>query len=405
MLTLTDLVHRGLRGRQVFLRADLNVPLAGDTITDDARIRAAVPTIECCLENGASVVLATHLGRPKGTRDPRCSLKPVAFRLEELLDRPLPLAPDCVGPVSRSLARSLRPGQILLLENLRFHREEETNDAAFARDLARLADCYVNDAFSVCHRPHASVVAITRFLRPAAAGLLMRHELDALSRVTERPARPLVVIIGGARVAEKLGIVRRFVPRADRILIGGAMAFTFLKALGHETGYCPVDLDLVLTAQAILAEAAARHVEIVLPEDVVVATHPEDRTFISTQPATRIPCATMGLDVGPATLARFRRALRDAGTVIWSGPMGMCEQPAFAIGTAELARAVADSPAMTVAGGGETVAAIERAGVAARFGYLSMAGGAFLEYLEGRELPGVAALTEAAHVVNTVVAG
>ena len=347
------------------------------------------------------MVLASHLGHPKGMRDPRCSLQPVAFRLEELLGRGIPLAPDCVGSVCETLAQSLQPGGILLLENLRFHPEEEANDSSFARALAGLADCYVNDAFSVSHRVHASVVGITRFLQPAAAGLLMQRELAALARVTEQPRRPVVIILGGAKISEKLGLIRQFVKKADRLLIGGAMAFTFLKALGYETGYSPVDLKLVATAKEILAEAAARQVEILLPEDVIVATDPDDRTYLSTQPSREIPCATMGLDIGPATVARFREAVRDAGTVLWNGPMGMCERPAFAKGTTELAKAVAESPGQTVAGGGDTVAAIERAGVAARFGHLSMGGGAFLEYLEGRELPGVAALTEVDPVITS----
>jgi phosphoglycerate kinase len=399
--TKLSLARLDLQGKRVFLRVDFNVPLAGETISDDARVRAVLPTIEHCLRSGASVVLASHLGRPKGTRDPRCSLKPVAFRLEELLGRGIPLAPDCVGPVCETLAQSLQPGGILLLENLRFHPEEDANDSSFARALAGLADCYVNDAFSVSHRAHASVVAITRFLQPAAAGLLMQRELAALARVTEQPRRPVVIILGGAKVSEKLGLIRQFVKKADRLLIGGAMAFTFLKALGYETGYSLVDLKLVATAKEILAEAAARQVEILLPEDVIVATDPDDRTYLSTQPSRKIPCATMGLDIGPATVARFREAVRDAGTVLWNGPMGMCERPAFAIGTTELAKAVAESPGHTVAGGGDTVAAIERAGVAAKFGHLSMGGGAFLEYLEGRELPGVAALTQVDPVITS----
>jgi phosphoglycerate kinase len=393
-----SLSHLDLDGRRVFLRADFNVPLDGETITDDARIRAVIPTIQHCLGRGASVVLASHLSRPSGVRDPKWSLKPVAFRFEELLGVGIPLAPDCVGPVCESLARPLRPGGILLLENLRFHAEEKANDPVFASALADLADCYVNDAFSVSHRAHASVVAITRFLRPAAAGLLMQRELTALARVTQAAPRPVVVILGGAKVSEKLGLLTHFVKTADRLIIGGAMAFTFLKALGYETGFSPVDWKLVDTARDILAEAARRSVEILLPDDLVVAAHPDDRAHVSVQPVSKIPCATMGLDIGPATVARFRGALRDAGTIFWNGPMGMCEQPRFATGTAELAKAVADSRALTVAGGGDTVAAIERAGVAARFTHLSMGGGAFLEYIEGRELPGVMALPDVAAI-------
>jgi len=381
-----------LRGRRVFLRADFNVPLTGDEIADDARIRAGIPTLEHCLSNGASVVLASHLGRPAG-RDPRYSLKPVAFRLEELLERPVPLVPDCVGPLSEKLAAALEPGQCLLLENLRFHAEEAANDPDFARALARLADCYVNDAFSVSHRAHAPMVGITRFLRPAAAGLLMQRELLALARVLDHPRRPLVLILGGARVSDKLGLIRNLVPQVDRLLIGGAMAFTFLKALGCETGFSAVEPDLVPIAKKILEAAQARGMQVVLPEDVVAAMYPGDRDRILTVPAERIPLALAGLDIGPATLIRFRHALRDAGTVVWNGPMGMVEQPAFASGTAELAEVVANCGGLTVAGGGDTVAAIRRAGVADRFGYLSPSGAAFLEALEGRELSGVAALS------------
>jgi len=382
-----------LRGKRVFLRADFNVPLSGEDITDDARIRAVIPTLEHCLTSGASVVLASHLGRPV-RRDSRYSLKPVAFRLEELLGRPVPLAPDCVGPLPEKLAATLAPGQCLLLENLRFNAGETANDPAFAQALARLADCYINDAFSVSHRVHASVVGITRFLRPAAAGFLMQREMLALARVLNQPRRPLVLILGGARVSDKLGIIRNLVPHVDRLLIGGAMAFTFLKALGGETGFSPVEANLVPVARKILDDARARQMPVVLPEDVIAATYPGDRHRIVTVPAERIPLALAGFDIGPATLLRFRDALRDAGTVVWNGPMGMVEEPPFASGTAELAKVVADCSGLTVAAGGDTVAAIQRAGVADRLGYLSLSGVAFLEALEGRELPGAAALSD-----------
>jgi phosphoglycerate kinase len=389
-----SVIQLDLDGRRVFLRADLNVPLVGDEITDDTRIRAVIPTLEHCLASGAAVVLASHLGRPEGSRDARYSLKPVLFRLEELLGRPIPLAPDCIGSLSERLAKSLKPGQCLLLENLRFHKEEEMNDPAFAQALARHASCYVNDAFSVCHRAHASVSAITRFLQPAAFGLLMQRELLALARVLEHPKRPIVLILGGARVSDKLGLIRNLLSRVDRLLIGGAMAFTFVKALGGETGQSPVERDLVVTAKQILAEAADRKVELVLPEDVVVATCPEDRARIRQCPADRIPMAMNGLDIGPLTVSRFREALRDAATIVWNGPMGMFELPPFATGTMELAKIVAAHPGLTVAVGTDTAAAVRQAGVADRIAHLSTAGTAFLEALEGRELPGVAALTE-----------
>jgi phosphoglycerate kinase len=389
-----SVVQLDLGGRRVFLRADFNVPLDGDEVTDDTRIRAAMPTLEHCLGSGAAVVLASHLGRPGGRRDPRYSLKPVLFRIEELLGQPVALAPEAVGPVSEQLARSLAPGHCLLLENLRFHTGEETNDPAFAQALARLGSCYVNDAFSVCHRAHASVSGITRYLQPAATGLLMQRELLALAQVLEHPKRPVVLILGGARVSDKLGLIQNLLGRVDRLLIGGAMAFTFLKAQGGETGRSPVEPDLVETAKRILGEAARRKVELVLPDDVVAATYPEDQTRIRQCPADRIPIAMTGLDIGPRTIARFREALGDAATVLWNGPVGMFERPPFAAGTMELARIVAAHPGLTVAAGTDTAAAVRRAGVAERIGYLSTAGTAFLEALEGRELPGVAALTE-----------
>jgi phosphoglycerate kinase len=389
-LSITQL---DLRGRRVFLRADFNVPLSRDQITDDARIRDVLPTLRHCLTSGASVVLASHLGRPSG-KDAQYSLKPVAFRLEELLERPVALVPDCVGPVAEKLAAALQPGDCLLLENLRFHPEEAANEPAFAQALARLADCYVNDAFSVSHRVHASVVGITRFLRPAAAGFLMLRELITLGRVLNQPKRPLVLILGGARVSDKLGIIRNLVPHVDRLLVGGAMAFTFLKALGAETGISPVEKELVPMAKKILDEARVRQMPVVLPEDVVAATYPGDRHRMVTGPAKCIGLALAGFDIGPATVIRFRAALRDAGTVVWNGPMGMVEQPPFALGTTELAKALGDCGGLTVAAGGDTVAAIRRAGLADRLSYLSPSGGAFLEALEGRELPGVVALSD-----------
>ena len=371
----------------------MDVPLVADQVADDTRIRAILPTLECCLMGGASVVLASHLGRPRG-RDTRCSLQPVAFRLEELLGRPVALAPDCVGPVAEKLAATLAPGECLLLENLRFHAEEIANDTDFARALSRLADCYVNDAFSASHRAHASVVAITRFLRPAAAGLLMQREMLALARVLYLPRRPLALILGGARGSDKLGILHHLVKHVDTLLIGGAMAFTFLKALGGETGLSPVENDVLPVAAKILEDAQARGTRVYLPDDVVAAMYPKDRVRVRTVPADRIPVALAGLDIGPSTVARFREALNGARTVVWNGPMGMIEEAAFASGTAEVAKAVAECTGLTIAGGMDTVAAIHRVGVADRFGYLSPSGVAFLEALEGRELPGVAALSD-----------
>jgi phosphoglycerate kinase len=388
-----SVVQADLRGRRIFLRADLNVPLAGDEIADDTRIRAAIPTLEHCLQSDASVVLASHLGRPGGRRDPRRSMKPVAFRLEEMLGRPVPLAPDCVGPACERLARSLAPGQCLLLENLRFHGEEEANDPVFAQALARLADCYVNDAFSVSHRAHASVSAITRCLQPAMAGLLMQRELLTLGQLLNRPKHPVAVILGGARMSDKLGLLNNLLPRVEHLLIGGAMAFTFLKAMGRETGRSPVERELLPTARQILAEAAARNVEILLPEDFVIAMSAEQPWTAKLWPAGEIPLAMIGLDIGKVTLEQFRQVVRHAATVVWNGPVGMFERPEFASGTSEVARMMIEAPRLTVTAGTDTAAAVRRAGLADKITYVSTAGAAFLEGLEGRELPGVAALT------------
>ena len=383
-----------LAGRRVFLRADLNAPLEGGAVTDDTRLTAVLPTIRYALERGAAIVLASHLGRPKGGPDPKYSLQPVAERLASLLDRPVPLAPDCVGERVEAMARALKPGEMLLLENLRFHPEEEANDDDFARRLAALADVYVNDAFAAAHRAHASIAAITRHLQPAAAGLLMRRELEALGRILESPARPLAAVLGGAKVSDKIALVEHLLARVDVLVIGGGMAFTFLRALGHGVGTSLVEPDRVETARAALETARRRGVQVALPVDAVVAAgldSPSGRAVAIRD----IPAAQMGLDIGPLTVERFAAVLKTAKTIVWNGPMGVFEKPAFATGTVALARAVAESPAFSVIGGGDTVAAVNQAGVADRVGYISTAGGAFLQFLEGRPLPGVEALTEA----------
>ena len=382
-----------LAGRRVFLRVDFNVPLGRDgAVSEDARIRAILPTLTLARRAGARVVLASHLGRPKGGPDPNYSLRPVAVRLGELLGEPVPLAADCVGAAVEAEARALRPGGIQLLENLRFHAGEEANDPGFAQALAALGDVYVNDAFAAAHRAHASTEGITHYLRPAVAGLCMNRELEVLGRVFDAPARPLVAILGGAKVSDKLALVESLVARVDRLLIGGGMAFTFLRAQGCEVGRSLLEADLVPTAARLL-EVTESGRGIQLPEDSVVATSPEAEggTLV---PVVSIPADRMGLDIGPATLAAFGAVVRQARTIVWNGPMGVFERPAFAAGTLGLAHAVADSPGFSVVGGGDTVAAVQRAGVADRIDYLSTGGGAFLEYLEGRTLPGVAALDE-----------
>ena len=383
-----------LASRRVFVRADLNAPLDHGTVTDDTRLRAVVPTIQYALKAGASVVLASHLGRPKGKVAPEFSLRPIAERLEPLLDQRVELAPDCVGPATLARARALSAGQVLLLENLRFHAEEEANDDGFARSLAELAERYVNDAFAAAHRAHASIAAITKHLQPAAAGLLMQQELTALGRILESPERPLVAILGGAKVSDKLTLVEHLLEKVDALLIGGGMAFTFLHALGHAVGRSLVEPDRLETARRTLDAARRRGVALVLPLDAVVANgldSPKGRPV----GIREIPAGQMGLDIGPRTVERFTAALSGARTIVWNGPMGVFERPAFAAGTLALARAVAGASAFTVIGGGDTVAAVTQAGVTEKIGYISTAGGAFLEFLEGRKLPGVEALTDA----------
>jgi phosphoglycerate kinase len=382
-----------LAGRRVFLRADLNAPVEAGAITDDTRLRAVVPTIQYAMSRGAAVVLASHLGRPRGRPTPEASLRPVAERLESLLGQPVPLAPDCVSPEVAEQAQRLKPGEVLLLENLRFHKEEEINDEGFARALASLADCYVNDAFAAAHRAHASIVAITKFLQPSAAGLLMQKELNALTRILERPERPLAAILGGAKVSDKLTLVENLLLRVDALLIGGGMAFTFLRSLGHDVGRSLLEPGQIDTARRILEGARRRGVSVVLPVDVVVASEPDSPSG-SVVGIREIPADRMGLDIGPLTVERFAATLKSARTIVWNGPLGVFEKPAFAAGTLGVARAVADAAAFSVVGGGDTLAAVNAAGVADRIGYISTAGGAFLEFLEGRSLPGVQALTE-----------
>jgi phosphoglycerate kinase len=385
-----------LSGKRVFLRADFNVPLEGARVTDDTRITAVLPTLRCCLEKGASVVLASHLGRPKGKLDPKYSLRPVAERLEARLGRPVALLADCVGPEVEERARALQAGEVVLLENLRYHAEEEANDGAFARSLAALADVYVNDAFAAAHRAHASIEAITRYLKPAAAGLLMARELAALARIFERPERPLWAVLGGAKVSDKLELVEHLLARVDGLVIGGGMAFTFLKSLGHAIGRSLLEPDRVEGARAVLEQARSRAIPVRLPVDVVVAPGIDVVSGLRTVGIREIPEDLMGLDIGPATVTQFATALKGARTIIWNGPMGVFEKEPFAAGTLGVARAVAESGAFSVIGGGDTIAAVQQAGVMDRIGYVSTAGGAFLEFLEGRELPGVAALDDAA---------
>jgi phosphoglycerate kinase len=376
-----------LAGKRVFIRVDFNVPLApgGREITSDKRIRASLPTIQYALEHGAGVVLASHLGRPKGKPNPEMSLKPVAERLAELLGRPVRMAPDCVGPEVEAMLPA--PGCVLLLENLRFHAEEESNDPEFSKQLARLCDVYVNDAFGSAHRAHASTVGMIAYVPQAAAGLLMDKEIEYLTKVTHNPERPCVAILGGAKVSDKIEVIRNLMKIVDRLLIGGAMAYTFLRARGEPTGQSLVEEDKLDLARELMAAAGSK---LLLPADHVVAA--EFRAGAASQVVDRIPEGMMGLDIGPKTIAAYEAVVASAKTVIWNGPMGVFEIPPFDRGTVALAKAVAASGALSVVGGGDSEKAIKAAGVADKISHISTGGGASLEFLAGIELPGVAAL-------------
>ncbi|MGA7872493.1 MAG: phosphoglycerate kinase [Candidatus Binatus sp.] len=376
--------------KKVLLRCDFNVPLAEGKIQDPARIDASLDTIRYILEHGGSAVLCSHLGRPK-ERTPELSLKPVAEYLTEVLGQKVRLAPDCVGDHTGKMVEALKPGEALLLENLRFHREEEANDRDFSHELARHKQVYVNDAFGTAHRAHASTVGVTRFLPERAAGFLMMRELDALRKVTANPQRPLVAIMGGAKVSDKIGLIKSLLNKVDSILIGGAMAYTFLKAQGIAIGRSRVEDDKLELAKELLAEAARKGVKIVLPSDHIVATAPE--AVATPHTVAEIPSDMMGLDIGPQTAAEFIAEIARAKTVIWNGPLGLFEVPAFAGGTMRVGEALANQPGViSIIGGGDTAAALAHAPWASKFTHISTGGGATLEFLEGRELPGVTAL-------------
>jgi len=385
-LSVRDL---NLKNKTVFIRVDFNVPLAngGQEITSDKRIRASLPTIRYALDEGAGLILASHLGRPKGKPNPEMSMRPVAARLQELLGRPVQLAPDCVGPEVEKMRPA--PGEILLLENLRFHAEEEKNDPGFSQQLAKLCDLYVNDAFGSAHRAHASTVGMIRFVPQAAAGLLMDKELEYLTKVTEHPDHPSVGVLGGAKVSDKIEVIENLLKIVDHLLIGGAMAYTFLKAQGQPVGKSLVEDDKLDLARDLLARGAGK---LMLPQDHVVA--PELKAGAPSQVVTRIPDGMMGLDIGPATIADYEAVISKAKTIIWNGPMGVFEIPPFDKGTVALAKAVAASGAVSVVGGGDSEKAIKAAGVADKISHVSTGGGASLEFLSGIELPGVAALTD-----------
>lgn len=383
-----------VRGKKVYVRVDYNVPLDADgVITDDTRIRATLPTLRQLLDGGAALILASHMGRPKGKRVAEYSLAPAAKRLSQLLERPVRLAPDCIGEETKALAQALRPGEILMLENVRFHPEEEANDPEFAQELAALADVAVNDAFGVSHRAHASVVGVARVL-PMAAGRLVAQEIHFLEDTVAEPKRPFVAIIGGAKVSDKIAVLERLVRIADTLIIGGGMANTFLLARGMDVGTSLVETDARDLALRVLRTAEAEGKQVLLPSDVVTADAFREDAEPHRHPATRIPADEMVLDIGPETAETFAAAVLPAATVLWNGPMGVFEWASFADGTKRVAEVVAANEGISIVGGGDSVAAIESCGLADRVTHISTGGGASLAYLEGKELPGIECLAE-----------
>lgn len=380
-----------LKGKRVLMRVDYNVPIKEGVISDDKRIKATLPTIQYILEQGAALVLMSHLGRPAGTGyEAEFSLKPVAERLSELLGRPVKFAPDCIGAEVEALVAALQPGEILLLENVRFHKAETKNDPKISEQLAKLGEIFVNDAFGTAHRAQSSTEGVAHYL-PAVAGFLMEKEVEFLSKATESPERPYVVILGGAKISDKIGVIKNLLGKADCVLIGGGMANTFLAAMGLEMGASLVEADALETAKELLAQGGDK---LVLPVDAVIATEISDTAETQVVPVTAVPAGWKVLDIGPETVAKFKGILASAKTVVWNGPMGVFETAKFAEGTFAIARALAELSAITVIGGGDSASAVKKAGVASKMSHVSTGGGASLEFLEGLVLPGVAALQD-----------
>ncbi len=384
-----------IKNKRVFIRADFNVPLdENGNITDDSRIRATLPTINYAIDEGAKVILASHLGRPKGKPDTKYSLAPVAKRLNRLLNKEVKFLKDCIGPDVEHAVKGMRPGDVILLENLRFHPEEEKNDEGFSKTLASLAEVYVNDAFGTAHRAHASTYGITKHLKLSVAGFLMKKEIDYLQKTVANPVRPFVAILGGAKVSGKIGVIENLKDKVDKVIVGGAMAFTFIKAAGLDTGNSLVEPEMIDVARSIEQGVRQRGVKFYLPVDFVVAENMNNGAETKIVTSQEIPKGWVGLDIGPATTRLFSEAIQDAKTIIWNGPMGMFEKDAYSRGTFAIARAVADAFATTIVGGGDTDVAVHRAGVSDSITFISTGGGASLELLEGKELPGLAALTD-----------
>ncbi len=385
-------------GRKVFIRLDFNVPIKNGAISDDTRIREALPTLKKILDCGGSLIIASHLGRPKGGPDPAFSLKPVAAHLSDLLGIPVPLVEEVVGEKAAAAAAALKSGQALMLENVRFDARETKNGEDLSRAFAALADVYINDAFGSCHRAHSSTAGIASFFKPEAraCGYLLQKEVKSFARVLENPARPFVAILGGAKVSDKIAVIENLLGKVDRLLIGGAMAFTFLKAGGVATGDSLVEDDKLPLARSLKEKAAKAGVALLLPSDHLAASEISDDAAVTVTPDEAVPAGLKGLDIGPKTVKAFTAAVLDAGTVVWNGPMGVFETKKFAEGTFAVARAVAACPGFTVVGGGDSVSAVKKSGVAAKIGHVSTGGGASLELLEGKALPGIAALEDQA---------
>lgn len=390
-LSIEDL---DIKGKKVFIRADFNVPIDDNLrVTDDRRIRSTLPTINYAIDEGAKIILASHLGRPKGKPDPRYSLSPVAKRLQRLLDKEVIFSPDCIGSQAENLIAKMKDGDVILLENLRYHAEEEKNDEEFAKKLASFADFYINDAFGAAHRSHASIVGIPKFL-PSAAGFLMKKEIEYLKGIVNNPVRPFVAILGGAKVSGKIGVLEHLEKKVDKVLIGGGMAFTFIKAMGYEVGDSLVESEMLETAQRIRKKLKSAGIKFYLPVDCVISQALEPGAETKIVPTLEIPKGWRALDIGPATVKLFSEALANAKTILWNGPMGVFEIDAFSRGTFAIAHSVADAYALTIVGGGDTDLAAHRAGVSDALSFISTGGGASLQLLEGNELPGIAALTD-----------